>query len=359
MKALITAGGHGTRLRPLTFTSNKHLIPVANKPMIFYSLEAVRGAGITDIGMIVNETRPVIEELLGNGKKFGVHITYIDQDEPRGLGHCLMIAERFLGKDPFVFYLGDNVLAGGIDGFVSEFKKTKPNCQLLLAKVPDPERFGVAVLNKKGEVIRTVEKPKHPETPFAITGVYLLDHHCFEAFRGKDAIKISARGEFEIPDVFQYLLDHGYKVRAHNVTGWWKDTGKMEDLLAANRLVLERQTDGEIKGSVDKISKLAGIVRIGKGTKIVNSELRGPVVIGENVEVRDSYIGPFTSLYNGCVIHNSEIEHSVVLGNVTIRDVERRIDNSLIGQDVTIVQNHRHPKTYSFMVGDNAKVHLV
>jgi len=190
MKALITAGGRGTRLRPLTHTSNKHLIPVANRPMILYAIEAVRNAGITDIGMIVNETRPGIEGLLGDGKNFGVHITYIDQDAPLGLAHCLMIAESFLGKDPFVFYLGDNVLAGGIEGFVSEFDKTKPNCQLLLAKVPDPERFGVAVLNKKGEVVKTVEKPKHPETPFAITGVYLLDHHCFEAFKGKDKIKM-------------------------------------------------------------------------------------------------------------------------------------------------------------------------
>ena len=307
MKALITAGGRGTRLRPLTFTNNKHLIPIANKPIIEYAIEAVREAGITDIGITYNYGLEELQSYLGEGERYEVSITYIHQQAPIGLADCVRAAEDFIGHDKFVFYLGDNMLAGGIKEFVEEFAKdTKTNCLLLLAKVPDPERFGVAEINKKGDVIRTVEKPTSFISDRAITGIYFFDHHIFKAFKGKDAIKPSARGELEIPDAFQYLIDHGYTVHAKNVSGWWKDTGKMNDLLLANRLILEKGYTFEIDGNSED-TLIEGEVAIAKGAKVINSHIRGPVVIGEGSIVENSYIGPFTSIDKNCVIRNSEI----------------------------------------------------
>lgn len=358
MKALITAGGRGTRLHPLTHTSNKHLIPIANKPMILYAVEAVVEAGIRDIFIIVNETKPVVEKLLGDGSKWNARFTYIYQESPLGLAHCLKVAEPFLGKEPFVFYLGDNILAGGINKFVESFQNSKSNCQLLLAQVPDPERFGVAILDKKGCVVRTLEKPKNPKTSYAIAGVYILDHHCFEAFKGEGAVCLSKRGEFEIPDVFQYLLDHGYKISAHNITGWWKDTGKIEDFLGANRLVLEH-LKGKIEGSIDSFSRVSGEVVLEKGSKIIKSVIRGPVIIGKDVIVKNSYVGPFTSIDNNCVIENSEVEHSVLMEECKVLDLDVRMDNSLIGKKVVITKENGRPKSYSFLLGDNSKVNLV
>lgn len=358
MKALITAGGSGTRLRPITYTSNKHLIPIANKPMIFYALEEVSSVGIREVGIIINEAERELQGVLGKGERWGLKLTYIPQvGGPLGLAHCVKIAENFIGKDSFVFYLGDNILVGGIGGFLEEFERNKPNCQLLLAEVPDPERFGVAYL-RGGKVVKTVEKPKNPPTNYIITGVYIMDHHAFEAFHGREAIKPSARGELEIPDVFQYLLEHGYTVTAHRVGGWWKDTGKMEDLLEANRLVLDSFKDGKIKGNVDKVSKILGDVEIGKGSEVIRSEIRGPVVIGEDVTIEDSYIGPYTSIYHNCVIHNSEVEHSILFEGAQLWDLPQRVDRSLLGKGARIVRTDSKPRSLNFLVGDQSHIDL-
>jgi glucose-1-phosphate thymidylyltransferase len=354
MKALITSGGRGTRLRPITHTQNKHLIPIANKPMLAYAIEAVAAAGITEIGIVTNADNNDVEKAFGNGKQFGAKITYIPQSAPLGLAHVVKISEPFLKGSPFVFYLGDNMLVGGVKRFVEEFKSQKSNCHLTLSKVKDPERFGVPEL-KGDRIIGIEEKPKKPKSDFAVTGIYIYDDCIFDAV---NAIKPSARGELEISDAHQYLLDKKKKVTYSEITGWWKDTGKPYDLLEANRLVLENQT-AHIVGSVDDDSYISGKVVIGKGTKIINSILRGPVIIGENCEIRDSYIGPFTSIYDKTVVRNSEVEFSIILKECKIVDVGIRIEESLLGNDVEIVSAKRKPKTNRFMLGDQSRVEVV
>lgn len=358
MRALITAGGQGTRLRPITFTSNKHLIPVANKPMLFYALEAVAEAGIKEVGIIINETKPEIEAVVGRGRKWGFKVTYIFQEKPLGLAHCIKVAQKFLGKEPFVFYLGDNILAGSIKRFVESFVKKKPNAQMLLAKVADPSRFGVPII-KRGKVVGAIEKPKRPKTNYAITGIYLFDQHVFECFSGKDAIKPSERGELEITDVFQYLINHGFRVTTSDVSGWWKDTGKMEALLDANRLVLDRFNGLEIDGKVDKKSQIVGDVRVEKGSKITNTVIRGPVVIGQNVYIKNSYIGPYTSIYHHCQVINSELENSILLEGAKLVNLDRRVDTSLIGKDARVVKTDARPRAYNFLIGDTCQVDLI
>lgn len=358
MKALITAGGRGTRLRPITFTNNKHLIPVANKPMLFYALEAVAEAGVDEVGIVVNETGPEIEQAVEKGKKWGIKITYILQEAPLGLGHCIKIAQDFLGHEPFVFYLGDNILMGGIKKPVNKFLQEKPNALMLLTQVADPERFGVPII-KKGKVVGAEEKPKKPRTNLAITGIYFFDYHVFECFQGPDTIKPSARGELEITDVYQYLIDHGYTVVGEKVAAWWKDTGKMEDLLDANRLVLDRFNGVEIEGKIDKTSEIMGDVKIGRGSKIVNSVLRGPVVIGEKVLIKGSYIGPYTSIYHSCQVVNSELENSILLEGARLLNLDRRVDKSLIGKDAEVIKTDTKPRAYNFLIGDTCQVDLV
>ncbi len=358
MKALITSGGKGTRLRPLTHTSNKHLIPIANKPMIHYVIEAVIQAGIKEIGIVINiETGDEIKEALGKGDKWGVKFTYILQEAPRGLAHVVKVSQDFIKKTPFVFYLGDNVLVGGIERFIEEFIKNKNNCQLILAKVKEPQRFGVAEL-KDGRVIRVEEKPKKPRSPFAITGIYLYDHSIFEAVNN---ITPSSRGELEISDAHQYLINNGYVVGYSEITGWWKDTGKPEDLLEANRLILDKIIDGYdpmILGDVDSSSDIVGKVIIEKGAKVINSAIRGPVIIGENTLIKNSYIGPFTSIYYGCEIKNSEIEYSILLENCKIVDASVRIKRSLLGRGVKIYKNTSKPSTHKFILGDQSTIKL-
>ncbi len=351
MKGLILSGGKGTRLRPLTFTQAKQLVPVANKPVLFYGIEALKEAGIKDIGIVVGDTKDEIKEAAGDGSRWGARITYIEQEAPLGLAHAVKISEGFLGDEPFIMYLGDNILKSGIKSLVEEFKEKKPNSLILLTEVPDPRLFGVAEL-KDGKVVRLVEKPKKPLSNLALVGVYMFDFHVFEAV---NAIKPSWRNELEITDSIQYLVDHGYEVHPHLVSGWWKDTGKIEDILEANRLILESIV-GKIQGKVDEVSKINGQVVIEEGAVVQNSIIRGPAIIGAETEIIESYIGPFTAIQERCRIIKTEIEHSIVLEGSEIRDVGSRIDESLIGRDVKIYKCPPKPSAYRLIVGDKSEI---
>jgi glucose-1-phosphate thymidylyltransferase len=355
MKGLILSGGKGTRLRPLTFTQAKQLVPVANKPVLFYGIEALLGAGIREIGIIVGDTRAEIREAVGGGDRWGsdVRITYIEQPEPLGLAHAVLIAEEFLGREPFVMYLGDNILKTGIVSLVDSFREKKPNALILLTPVPNPQIFGVAEL-ENGKVVRLVEKPKEPKSNLALVGVYMFDSHIFEAVR---AIKPSWRNELEITDAIQFLVDRGYEVQPHLVSGWWKDTGKIEDILEANRLILE-SLSGLIEGELDDASRVSGEVIIEKGASVRSSTIRGPAIIGAGTAITDSYIGPFTSIQKSCRIVKTEIEHSIVLEGSELVDVGGRIDDSLIGREVRIYRCPPRPAAYRFMVGDKSEIGL-
>ncbi len=354
MKALITSGGKGTRLRPLTHTQNKHLIPIANKPILHYAIETVAEAGIKEVGIITNADCDEVQQAIGDGEYWGVKITYIPQEAPLGLAHVVKIAEDFIQKEPFIFYLGDNMVVGGVKRFVEAFERDNVNCYLTLAKVKDPERFGVPEI-VDNRIVSVEEKPKKPKSQFAVAGIYIYDHHIFEAVNN---IKPSARGELEISDAHQYLIDHGYQIGFSEITGWWKDTGKPIDLLEANRLVLEH-INPKIEGTINGKSILAGNVSVGKGSKIVNSNIRGPVVIGENTIIENSYIGPFTSIQNDCHVRNSEIEYSIILNKCKVLDIGIRIESSLLGTDVEIVKSEDKPSTHRFFIGDQSRIELV
>lgn len=351
MKGLILSGGKGTRLRPLTFTQAKQLVPVANKPVLFYGIEALKEAGIEEIGIIVGDTKTEIQEAVGDGSRWGLRITYIEQEAPLGLAHAVKISEGFLGKDPFVMYLGDNILKSGIRSLVEEFKEKKPNSLILLTEVPNPQMFGVAEL-ADGRIVRLVEKPKEPASNLALVGVYMFDFHVFEAV---NAIKPSWRAELEITDAIQYLVDSGYKVQPHLVTGWWKDTGKIEDILEANRLILET-LEGKIQGKVDETSRINGQVVVEEDVTIERSTIRGPAIIGAGSEIVDSYIGPFTSIQKNCKVTHTEIENSIILEGSEIRDVGSRIDESLIGRDVKIYKCLPKPSVFRFVLGDSSEI---
>lgn len=351
MKGLILSGGKGTRLRPLTFTSAKQLIPIANKPVLFYGIEALRDAGITDIGIVVGETKDEVKNAVGDGNSWGANITYIEQEEPAGLAHAVLISEGYLKGEPFVMYLGDNLILGGIKELVKEFIETSPNCHILLAKVSNPTQFGVAELHD-GKVVRLVEKPKEPKSDLALVGVYMFDSHIFEAVKN---IKPSWRNELEITDAIQYLIDKGYKVHPHMVKGWWKDTGKIDDLLEANKMVLDN-LDTSIEGLVDSESKVDFKVVIEKGAEITKSTIRGPAIIGKDSKIINSFIGPFTSIGDRVTIRESEVEHSIILEGSSITDIKRRIEDSLIGKDVEISKSPLKPKAYRFMLGDYSKI---
>lgn len=353
MKALITAGGHGTRLRPITHTQNKHLIPIANKPILNYALEYVRDAGIREVGIITNKEGGEVKEVYGDGSALGLHITYIPQDTPAGLAHCVKIAEPFIKGEPFVFYLGDNIIVGGIKRFIEEFEKSNTNCHLVLAKVPDPERFGVPEI-KDGRIVKIVEKPQKPMSDFAVTGIYIYDSHIFEAVNN---IQPSPRGELEISDAHQYLLEKGYRVTFSEITGWWKDTGKPNDLLEANRLVLDNITT-RIDGEVDQESNVTGRVIIEKGAKISNSNLRGPIIIGAGSKIINSYIGPYTSIDKNCLIEATEIEFSIISSGCVIQNQSIRIEASLLGKDVHILRANSKPLVNRFIVGDQSQIEI-
>jgi glucose-1-phosphate thymidylyltransferase len=353
MKALILSGGRGTRLRPITHTSAKQLVPVANKPILFYALEGVVAAGIKDVGMIVGDTEEEIRAAVGDGSRWGACVTYIRQSAPLGLAHAVREAEAYLKGEPFVMYLGDNLVADGITSFVKQFQAERPEAMILLAHVQAPERFGVAEL-RDGQVIGLEEKPAKPKSDLALVGVYLFTPRIFEAVH---AIKPSARGELEITDAIQWLMDHGATVKPHVIDGWWKDTGRLEDMLEANRIVLEG-LDRRVEGSIQGTSTVIGRVVIEKGAEVVDSVIRGPAIIGEGTRIVNSYVGPFTSIYHGVEIRNSEVEHSIILENSKILDAPSRIEDSLIGKDVVIRRTAVMPKALRFMLGDHSEVDL-
>lgn len=353
MKGLILSGGKGTRLRPITYTSAKQLVPVANKPILYYAIECIRNAGIHEIGIIVGDTQEEIRSAVGDGSIWGVNVTYIPQSAPLGLAHAVMTAEEYLGDDSFVMYLGDNIVKDGITPLVKDFSKHTPNAQILLAHVRNPQEFGVAELDGD-RIVHLVEKPSEPKTDLALVGVYMFDKRIFEAVH---AITPSARGEYEITDAIQYLIDHGYEVKSHVIDGWWKDTGKLDDMLEANRIILDTLSY-RMDGIADASSILNGKVDIGKGSRILRSEVRGPVIIGENCVIEDAYIGPFTSIHDDVRILHSEIEHSIVLSHSSIINIEQRISDSLIGRNVEVRKEERRPHVYRFMLGDNSQVSI-
>ena len=355
LKGLILSGGRGTRLRPITFTSAKQLVPVANKPVLFYGIEAMAAAGIREVGIIIApETGDEIREAAGDGSQFGVRIEYIVQDEPAGLAHAVLTAEPFLGSAPFVMYLGDNLLQGGMEDLVQEFRATAPEAGILLTPVPDPQNYGVAELGGDGSVVRLVEKPPEPATDLALVGVYMFTPRIHEAAR---AIEPSPRGELEITDAIQWLVDNGHRVQPHVVRGWWKDTGRLEDMLEANRLILdtlERRIDGELSEA-----QVDGRVVVEQGAVLERANVRGPAIIGAGAVVRDSYIGPYTAVGRNCVIEGSEVEHSILLEGSSVRNLDGRMESSLLGRDVTISRGDRQPRAYRFMVGDKSEIGIL
>ncbi|MDA8233299.1 MAG: glucose-1-phosphate thymidylyltransferase [Clostridia bacterium] len=354
MKGLILSGGTGSRLRPLTYTSAKQLIPVANKPILFYAIEALKEAGVEDIGIIVGETKEEVRAGVGDGSRWGVKITYIEQEAPLGLAHAVKIAEPFIEEDSFIMFLGDNLVREGVVHFARKFEENMPDSLILLSEVEEPQRFGVAEL-RDGKIIRLVEKPKIPPSNLALVGVYLFNKNIFKAVNN---IKPSWRNELEITDAIQWLVDNGYTVEPHLVIGWWKDTGKPEDMLEANRLILET-VETEIKGHVSEDSQIIGRAVVEEGARVINSTIRGPVVIGKGAVITNSYIGPFTSISEGVIITNSEIEFSIVLEDSRIEDIPARVDRSLIGKNVTVRKGDTRPKANSFVLGDNSIISIM
>lgn len=367
MKGLILSGGAGTRLRPITHTSAKQLVPVANKPILFYGIDDMVEAGITEIGIVTGETGPEVREAVGDGSAFGAKVTYIPQDEPLGLAHCVLIARDFLGDDDFVMYLGDNMLQQGLVEFVSTFEQSKllaanppldgevapPAAQILLCPVPDPQRFGVARIDDQGHVVELVEKPDVPPSDLALVGVYLFTPAIHQAV---DSIEPSPRGELEITDAIQWLIDDGQVVRHDELHGWWLDTGKKDPLLESNRRVLE-ELDPRVDGSVDDASTIDGRVVIEAGASVVGSHIRGPAIIGVGTVVVDSYIGPFTAVAEDCRIEHSELDNSVVLARSVISNVPRLVD-SLIGRDTQVHRSGVRPKATRLMIGDHCTIDL-
>jgi len=354
MKGLILAGGFGTRLRPLTYTGAKQLIPVANKPIIFFGIEALVNTGVQEIGIVVGETADDVKKVVGNGEHWNISITYINQEAPLGLAHAIKISRNFLGDDSFIMYLGDNILKEGIKDFVQKFEQNKPNALILLTEVPNPQEFGVAVIDKKGTVEKLIEKPKKPPSNFALVGVYLFDK---EIFRAIEHIKPSWRNELEITDAIQWLLENGFKVESHQVKGWWKDTGKPDDIIEANLLVLENIESLNMGKHV--ASTINGRVRTEEGAIIENSVIRGPAIIGKNTKIFHSYIGPFSSIGDNVVIEDSEIECSVIMEGAHIKNVKNRIDRSIVGRNVVISVSDKSPRTHKFILGDQSYLEII
>ncbi|AXI80288.1 glucose-1-phosphate thymidylyltransferase [Peterkaempfera bronchialis] len=353
MKALVLAGGSGTRLRPITHTSSKQLVPVANKPILFYGLEAIAEAGIIEVGVIVGHTAKEIEQAVGDGSDFGLEVTYIPQSAPLGLAHAVLIARDFLGDDDFVMYLGDNFVFDGISDVVDQFRKERPDAQLLLTRVPNPTAFGVAVVDEQGRITGLEEKPERPSSDLAVAGVYLFTPAIHEAVR---AIAPSRRGELEITDAIQRMVDRRLDVRSTVISGYWKDTGNVTDLLEVNRTLLEG-LETRIEGFVDGESEIIGRVRIAAGAEVRGSRIVGPVIIGAGSVVVDSYIGPSTSLAENCRIRNSEIEFSIVLRDSSFDSI-RRVEASLVGRNVRVTLAPRVPATHRLIIGDHGQVQI-
>jgi glucose-1-phosphate thymidylyltransferase len=355
MKGLILSGGKGTRLRPLTYTSAKQLMPVANKPILFRVIEAIRDAGITDIGIVVGDTAEEIKGAVRRGNKWGVKVTYIPQDAPLGLAHAVKISRDFIGDDRFVMFLGDNVIEGGISPLIQQFAERDWNSQIVLTEVNQPEQYGVAELDEQGRIIRLIEKPKVPPSNLALVGIYMFDKSIFEAV---NAIRPSWRGELEITDAIQWLVENQHSVYPYIHRGWWIDTGRPGEMLEANSLVLE-ELEPRNEGYVDRDSEVDSRVSIEQGAEVINSVVRGPTIIGENARIVNSYVGPFTSIGSECLIQNAEIERSIVLEYSVIKDLPARVQDSLIGRNVVLEKSPMRPKSLKLTLGDYSQVGLL
>jgi glucose-1-phosphate thymidylyltransferase len=355
MKAIILSGGKGTRLRPLTHSGAKQLVPVANKPILFYCIENIVDAGINDVGIIIApETGQEIRDTVGDGSRWGIRIEYITQNIPGGLAHAIKTASDFLADSSFVMYLGDNLIGSRIDNFLGEFRSGGPDALILLKEVENPSQFGVAEISDQGTVIRLIEKPLSPPSNLALVGIYIFSPKIHEAIA---QIRPSARGELEITDAIQELIDMGSPVKSFVLDMWWLDTGKKDDLLTANAIVLDEWLDESISGDVDDSSSILGRVSIGKGSRIVNSKIRGPVIIGENTHIENSFIGPYSSIGDSVTITKSSVEHSVIMNGSSMSDIER-LEESLIGRNVTISRNSTHHKALRLMLGDDSLVEV-
>ena len=357
MKAIILSGGKGTRLRPLTYTGAKQLVPVANKPILWYGIESIVAAGITEIGIIISpETGGEVKAKTGDGSRFGANITYILQDKPLGLAHAVKVAQPFLGDSPFVMYLGDNLVESELDLFINKFKTKHLDALTLLCEVENPTAFGVAKVDNQGKVLQLIEKPKNPPSNLALVGVYLFSPTIHQAIAN---IKPSARGELEITDAIQYLIDVQKNVDSFRLQGWWLDTGKKDDLLAANQIILDSCLELTIEGEIDAPSKISGRVHIGAGTKIINSTIRGPVTIGDNCHIENCFIGPYSSIANETTLIDADVEHSVILQGAKVINIHQRIVDSLIGERAQLKPAPKRPKALRFMIGDDSQIELV
>lgn len=357
MKALILSGGKGTRLRPLTYTGAKQLVPVANKPILWYGIEAIVAAGITDIGIIISpETGEEVKSKTGDGDRFGAKITYIRQDQPAGLAHAVKIAQPFLEDSPFLMYLGDNLVQSDLSLFVKRFHERQLDALILLCTVPNPTAFGVAKVDEEGRVLQLVEKPKVPPSNLALVGIYLFSNTVHQAIAN---IQPSARGELEITDAIQYLIDQPKKVESFQLQGWWLDTGKKDDLLEANRVILDTLLETDVQGEIDKASQVIGRVKIGQGSKVVNCTIRGPVTIGSNCHLENCFIGPYSSVADQVTLIDTDLEHSVILQGAKVIGVQQRIVDSVIGQRAKLSVAPRRPKALRFMIGDDSQIELV
>jgi glucose-1-phosphate thymidylyltransferase len=353
VKALVLAGGAGTRLRPITYTSAKQLVPVANKPVLFYVLEDIQNAGITDVGVVVGDTAPAIKAAVGNGAKFGLDVSYVQQEAPLGLAHGLLVSKDFLAGEDFVMYLGDNFIVGGIRDLVTDFQNHRPDAQILITQVPNPRELGVAELDHSGQVIRLVEKPAQPKSNYALVGVYMFTPTVHEAVRH---LQPSARGELEITEAIQWLIDNGRKVKSTVITGYWKDTGNVVDMLEVNRRVLETLEPRRL-GDVDEASEIIGRVAIDEGAQVTGSRIVGPAIIGARTRVTGSYIGPFSSVAEDCIIRDSELQYSIVLQGSSIQGV-RRIEGSLIGRQVKVTPASGVSKAHRLVLADHSEVQI-
>ena len=356
MKAIILSGGKGTRLRPLTYTGAKQLVPVANKPILWYGIESIVAAGITEIGIIISpETGEEVKTKTGNGDRFGAKITYIRQDEPLGLAHAVKVAQPFLGDSDFVMYLGDNLVQSELNLFLDKFNTQHLDALTLLCEVENPSSFGVAKVDENGKVLALIEKPKDPPSNLALVGVYLFSAEIHNAIA---SIKPSARGELEITDAIQYLIDQQKSVASFQLSGWWLDTGKKDDLLAANQIILDDSLESTLEGEVDDDSKLSGRVHVGEGSKVHNSMIRGPVTIGKNCQIENCFIGPYSSIADNTSLIDIDIEHSVVLQGASLEGISDRIVDSLIGERASLKAAPKRPKALRFMIGDDSQIEL-
>ncbi len=353
MKALIPCAGRGKRLRPLTFTNSKPLIPIANKPLVQYAIDAIKKVGVTDIGIVVGDNTRDMEEVLKDGSQFGVKLTYIPQEQPLGIAHTIMVSKEFLGGDPFIMYLGDNLLQDGLQSAVERFQKNQLHALLFLRHTDKPQLYGIAVV-EDDRVVRLVEKPKVPPSNLACIGIYIFSPVIHEIVH---KMKPSARGEYEITDAIQGIIDTGGRVEHHTLQGWWIDAGNPEDMIEANRLVLQN-LETNIEGYTDEKSDIRGSVRIGKGTRVESSTIRGPVIIGENCTIRDAFVGSFTSIGSNSELISCEVEYSVIMQDCEISHIEKRIDNSILGRNVTITSSSRRPRSHKLLLSDDSEAEL-